>query len=63
MLSAIDSMTQKLVFAQIVSSLIKILKIYEKSEYYKNRNLVQNILNLLLMIIKLGVEEKTASLH
>jgi hypothetical protein len=52
MLYAIDSMTQKQVFAQIVSTLIKILKIYAKSADYKKCVLVQNKSDLLLMIIK-----------
>ncbi len=42
MLYAIDSMTQEQVFAQIILTLIKILKIYAKSVYYKKRVLVQN---------------------
>jgi hypothetical protein len=40
MIYAIDSMTQKQVFAQIVSTLIKILKIYTKSADYKKRVVV-----------------------
>ncbi len=35
-------MTPKQVFAQIVSTLIKILKIYAKSDDYKKSVLVQN---------------------
>ncbi len=40
MIYVIDSMTQKQVFAQIVSTLIKILKIYTKSADYKKRVVV-----------------------
>ncbi len=42
MLHVIDSMTQEQVFAQIILTLIKILKIYTKSDDYKKRVLAQN---------------------
>ncbi len=48
----IDSMTPTQVFAQIILTLIKILKIYAKSAYHKRRVLVQNKSNYLRMIIK-----------